>query len=241
MNVHFIIHEEFEAPGAYELWVKKHNYTATYSRVYLGDSLPHTVNNIDILVIMGGPQSPATTKEECPHYDSKAEQAIILAAVKAKKIVLGICLGSQLIGEALGAEFAHSPQKEIGKFPITLTEEGEKNPLFSHFGKALSVGHWHSDMPGLTKEAKILAYSEGCPRQIIEYSDIVYGFQCHMELTLDVVELLIAESKSILSRANTYPFVDTPEKLRSHNYNEMNEKLYTFLNKLVEYYKEKTN
>ncbi len=52
--------------------------------------------------------------------------------------------------------------------------------MFSHFGKTLEVGHWHNDMPGLTPEAKIIAYSEGCPRQIVAYSDRVFGFQCHM-------------------------------------------------------------
>jgi GMP synthase (glutamine-hydrolysing) len=58
--------------------------------------------------------------------------------------------GAQLIGEALGARFAHSPEKEIGKFPIFMTAESEQNPLFSHFGNKLDVGHWHNDMPGLT-------------------------------------------------------------------------------------------
>ncbi|WP_439952646.1 glutamine amidotransferase-related protein, partial [Escherichia coli] len=72
--------------------------------------------------VMGGPQDPATTLEECMYFDSKGEQALIASAVKTGKAVIGICLGSQLIGEALGAPFAHSPEKEIGKFPITLTE-----------------------------------------------------------------------------------------------------------------------
>ncbi|MCT1472428.1 glutamine amidotransferase-related protein, partial [Klebsiella pneumoniae] len=162
----------------------------------------------------------------------KAEQALIASAVKTGKAVIGICLGSQLIGEALGAPFSHSPEKEIGKFPITLTEDGSKDEMFSHFGKTLAVGHWHNDMPGLTPEAKIIAYSEGCPRQIVAYSDRVFGFQCHMELTLDVVERLIAHSEKDLSRAAEYRFVDTPEALRAHDYSEMNQVLFGFLDKL---------
>ncbi len=54
----------------------------------------------------------------CPHFNSLAEQAVIKKAIQANKIVLGVCLGSQLIGEALGAKFEHSPEREIGKFPI---------------------------------------------------------------------------------------------------------------------------
>lgn len=236
MQVHFIVHEDFEAPGAYEAWANQRGHHISWSRVYAGEALPQQVNDIDLLIVMGGPQSPATTLEECAHFDSKAEQAMIAAAVKAGKAVMGICLGSQLIGEALSAPFAHSPEKEIGKFPITLSEDAQHDALFSHFPAVLEVGHWHNDMPGLTPGAKIIAASAGCPRQIVAYSDRVYGFQCHMELTPEVVELLIAHSQSDLSRAAEFRFVDTPEQLRAHDYSEMNQLLFTFLDKLVARY-----
>jgi GMP synthase (glutamine-hydrolysing) len=236
MHVHFIIHEAFEAPGAYEQWAMMHHHTITYSRVYLGESLPNCIDDIDFLIVMGGPQSPSTTKQECAYFDSIAEQGVILSAIKAGKMVIGVCLGAQLIGEALGANHAKSPEKEIGKFPITLTEIGKANPLFADFGSALEVGHWHNDMPGLTKDAQIIAYSEGCPRQIIAYGELVYGFQCHLELTPKVVDLLIANSQKEFSHTEKYRFVDTQDKLRSHNYTEMNQKLFTFLDKLSQLY-----
>ena len=46
-----------------------------------------------------------------------------------------------------------------------------------------------------------------------------------MELTLDVVERLIAHSQQDLSRAAEYRFVHTPEELRAHDYSEMNQVL----------------
>lgn len=204
----------------------------TFSRVYAGDKLPDDAGCIDFLIVMGGPQDPAITPEMCPHFDSRGEQALIASAVKTGKAVIGICLSSQLIGEALGAPFEHSPEKEIGKFPITLTEYGLNDEMFSHFTKTLEVGHWHNDMPGLTPDSKIIAYSEGCPRQIVSYSDRVFGFQCHMELTLDVVELLIAHSDKDLSQAAKHRFVNTPDELRAHDYSEMNQVLFGFLDKL---------
>lgn len=237
MRVHFIVHESFEAPGAYETWARSHGHDVTFSSVYAGDLLPSDAEGIDFLIVMGGPQDPATTVEECPHFDSKAEQALIYSAVNTGKVVIGICLGSQLIGEALGASFAHSPEKEIGKFPITLTEAGSNDEMFSHFARTLEVGHWHNDMPGLTPDAKIIAYSEGCPRQIVSYSDRVIGFQCHMELTPDIVELLIEQSAKDLDRAAEYRFVNTPEELRAHDYSEMNQVLFVFLDKLEARYK----
>ncbi|WP_417669170.1 hypothetical protein [Pseudoalteromonas tetraodonis] len=76
--------------------------------------------------------------------------------------------------------------------------------------------------------------SEGCPRQIVAYSDLVFGFQCYMELTTEVVTLLIANDD--LTNAHNYRFVEQPEKLLSHDYSEMNNKLYTFLDKLAVHY-----
>lgn len=233
MHIHFIIHEHFEAPGAYEVWGKSRGCRLSYTRVYQGDPLPEDLLSTDLLIIMGGPQSPATTLEECPWFDAQAEKALIGHAIEAGKTVIGVCLGSQLIGEALGAAFCHSPEKEIGKFPVRLTEAGKGNPLFEDFGHELNVGHWHNDMPGLTPQAKVLAYSEGCPRQIVQYGERVYGFQCHMELTPEVVELLIEHSQNDLSRAAEFRFVETAEKLRSHDYREMNQVLFSFLDKLT--------
>ncbi len=236
MRVHFVVHEAFEAPGAYETWVHDRGYQATYSRVYLNEPLPLSPEGIDMLVVMGGPQSPATTKEECPHFDAEAECALIAKCIAANKVVLGICLGAQLIGEALGAACEHSPEKEIGKFPIFLTEEGRSNDKLAHFGETLEVGHWHSDMPGLTANARILAFSKGCPRQIIEYSDRVYGFQCHMEFTPAVIELLIAASATELEKLKSHRFVQQADALRANEYEAMNRTLLGFLDTLVETY-----
>lgn len=235
MRTHFIVHEFFEAPGAYETWAKSRGHSISYSRVYEGEPLPENIEGIDFLIVMGGPQDPATTLDQCAHFDSKGEQSVILRAIQAGKVVLGICLGSQLIGEALGAHYSHSPEREIGKFPITLTNEGLAHPLFNHFGRVLDVGHWHNDMPGLTPDAKIIAFSEGCPRQIVAYSDLAFGFQCHMELNKKIVQMLIDNDD--LSEAPKYRFVEGPNTLLRHDYSEMNRKLFEFLDKLAVSYK----
>jgi len=179
---------------------------------------------------MGGPQSPDTTRDECAYFDATAEIALIRQAMQAGKKVLGVCLGAQLIGEAAGGHFEPSPEKEIGVFPIALTAAGLNDAALAHWGATLPVGHWHSDMPGLTPESKVLATSAACPRQIIAYADHVYGFQCHMEFTREVVELLIAEEEAFAVREN-YRFVQSPDEIRNFDYDEMNRKLYGFLDR----------
>ncbi|WP_312709032.1 hypothetical protein [Stenotrophomonas sp.] len=233
MQVHFVIHEAFEAPGAYAQWADSRGHTSSFTRLHAGDQLPRGADAHDMLVVMGGPQSPATTLDECPHFNAVAETSLIAAFAAAGKPVVGVCLGAQLIGEALGASFEHSPDKEIGTFPITLTAAGRANPKFAHFGETLDVGHWHNDMPGLTADATVIAQSEGCPRQIVQYSPLVYGFQCHMEFNREVVALLIAASTQELDAFRSSRFVQQSAELLAQDYAAMNKVLFTFLDKLL--------
>jgi len=233
MNVHFVVHEAFETPGALVDWVESRGHKASYSHVHAGQPLPADVSGIDLLVVMGGPQSPETTLAECPHFDSAAEQALIVRCTVAGKYVLGICLGSQLIGAALGARVQHSPEKEIGTYPIALTDAGLAHPLIAPFGPVLTVAHWHNDMPGLTADATVLAASEGCPRQIVAFGPKVFGFQCHMELTPVVVAALIANSGPELEAARGRRFVQTPDALLAHDYSAMNRQIFGFLDRLT--------
>ncbi|MET0254256.1 MAG: type 1 glutamine amidotransferase [Luteibacter sp.] len=232
MKVHFVVHESFEAPGAYEAWATARGHQVAYSRVYLNEPLPPSAAAIDLLIVMGGPQSPATTMEECPHFDAAAECALIADCVRTGRAVVGVCLGAQLIGHALGASFERSPEKEIGVFPIVLTDAGKARTNFAHFGDELDVGHWHSDMPGLTDDATVIAGSAGCPRQIVEYTPLVYGFQCHMEFTPADVESLIA-AESDLPALVGHRFVQQAEALRANDFADMNAKLHGFLDRLA--------
>ena len=236
MRVHFIIHQDYEEAAACEEWAISRDYQISHSRVYLGDKLPESAAGFDMLIIMGGPQSPVTTIEECPYFDTKAEQSLILSAINNGKAVLGICLGAQLIGQALNGMYEHSPNKEIGYFPIYLTEAGMADELISHFDKEMLVAHWHGDMPGLTEQAQVLAYSKGCPRQIIRYAPLVYGFQCHLELNAKAIDKLIAASASELEKAADYPYIQSAEEIRYFDYSVMNQQLFIFMDKLMRLY-----
>ena len=187
----------------------------------------------DFLVIMGGPQSPETSTHQSPHFDSKKEIAFIKRAIEQNKILLGVCLGAQLIGEALGGHFERSPNREIGVYPVTLNDNGKEDLIFKTFPKTFKVGHWHGDMPGLTPDSKILATSRGCPRQIVRYAPKIYGFQCHFEFTAETIEGMINASEVELKKYKSLPYVENAQQLFSHNYSEMNELLFIFLDKLI--------
>lgn len=231
MNLHIIMHESFESPAALEQWAQQRGHAVSYTRLYQGDAFPQNCDGFDFLVIMGGPQSPATTLEECPHFNAQKEIQFIKAAIGQNKIVLGVCLGAQLIGEALGARSDHSPNREIGVFDLTLTEAAKQDPIFKTFPETFPVGHWHGDMPGLTKESQVLATSAGCPRQIVRYSPCVYGFQCHFEFTPEAIEGMIQNCGQEL--VTDKPYIQSAQQLRHHNYSGINERLFKFLDCLI--------
>lgn len=236
MNIHIIVHEEFEGPNFIESWIDTRGYQVSYSRVYLGEALPFNTSNFDGLIVLGGPQSPDTTQEECAYFHSKKEQGLILQAINDNKIVLGICLGAQLIGEVLGAKHERSPAKEIGYFPIQLTEDGINDPLFDHFNFSEVVGHWHGDMPGLTDSAKVLACSEGCPRQIVQYLSLVYGFQCHLEFVASGLPSLIEHSSSDFEAQDSHVFIQPEFEILNTPTGRMNQLLSDFLDNLIAKY-----
>ena len=82
MNIHFILHEKFEVPGAYLKWAQKRGHHISSTRVYEEEELPETVDDIDFLIVMGGPQSPDEDRQVFPYYDPKAEIALIQKAIE---------------------------------------------------------------------------------------------------------------------------------------------------------------
>ena len=235
MKVHFVLHETFEVPGAYLKWAQERGHQVTTTKVYESEVLPESVDELDFLIVMGGPQSPDEDREAFPYYDPQAEIQLIQKAIKSDRYIVGVCLGAQLLSVAYGAEYEHSPEREIGVFPITLTEAGLKDEHVKVFGPTLITGHWHGDMPGLSEDAVVLATSQGCPCQIIRFSPKHYAFQAHLEFDPEAVDLLIAaDGEDVLEeQSQNLNFVQQPDVIRNYDYREMNAKLYAFLDSLT--------
>lgn len=199
MQIYYVLHAEFEQPGAIEVWALERGFSQLYCRPFAGDPLL-PVSAFDALIVMGGPQS-APTLEKWPYLEK--EVGLISQAVARGMPVLGFCLGAQLIGHAFGARAERSPHKEIGVFPIDLTEAGQRDSIFHGLPPRFPVAHWHSDMPGLTTESEVLATSLGCPRQVVRYNARTYGFQCHPELMHESMEMMVQHCPEDLA-AETY-------------------------------------
>ena len=226
MKILCITHADFETPGVIMDWALERSYSFEIEKPYKGDVLS-PIDNYDMLIIMGGPQSPLKIDQD-PYL--RDEISLISDAIKQDKKIIGFCLGAQLIGEALGAKTERSPEKEVGVYPITLTEKGNYDPILVNFQKILDVIHWHNDMPGLSDSAEILAYSEGCPRQIIKYGKKIYGFQCHLEITLDGIKEMI---RAVPEDLKPSKFTQSESQLLNNDYTNINNTMKKILDKFV--------
>ncbi len=222
MRVHALIHAPFEGLGVIRAWLQENDYSLRETHAYRGEILPNA-EDFDWLIIMGGPQN---AKELGKYQYLQDEVRLISQAMQHNKFLLGICLGAQLISESLGAKTVASIEKEIGVFPIELTEDGHSDPIMRHFPDQFPVTHWHSDMPGIPADAVVLASSRGCPRQIIRFKPRVYGLQCHFELThQDVNKMAEHDSADLIFGRYT----QTKEELLNHNYAPTNQLMRLFL------------
>ncbi|SFD17391.1 GMP synthase (glutamine-hydrolysing) [Chitinophaga sp. CF118] len=227
MNILCITHADFETPGVITSWASNNDHYFKVEKPYKGEPISD-VTDFDFLIVMGGPQSPLKTNE-FPYL--ALETDLIRSAIKENKPVLGLCLGAQLIGEALGAKTSQSPEKEVGVYPVTLTTAGINDPLLKDFPDNSPVIHWHNDMPGLTAEAVVLAYSPGCPRQIVRYKKNVYGFQCHLEIDADGIRKMITACPEDFAPSK---YTQTQQELLAQNYSSINELMLTFLDRFID-------
>ncbi len=180
MHIHYLQHVPFEDLGSMEVWFQAHGHTLSATHLYKeGEPLPQ-VNSFDWLIVMGGPMS-VTDIETYPWLTN--EKAFIQQAIDEEKIVLGICLGAQLIADVLGATISKNPHKEIGWFPIQISEDAKATHLGAALPCKFDVFHWHGDMFYIPNKATPIASSEACRNQGFIINNRVLGLQFHLETT----------------------------------------------------------
>lgn len=184
MKVLVLRHVPHEHLGTLANSLRAKNIVYDYLNLYECKIPNISVDDLSGLVILGGPMNVYET-DRYPFLER--EDRLIREAIDKNIPVLGICLGAQLIAKSLGAPVTKNREKEIGWYPLRITEEAKRDKLFQYFNTEETVFQWHGDTFQIPKGAIRLAESPLCANQAFRYNSNVYGLQFHIEVTPQMI------------------------------------------------------
>jgi GMP synthase-like glutamine amidotransferase len=187
MRIHHLQHVPFEGLGSMEPYFLQREHKLSSTHFYKGDPIPST-DDFDWLIVMGGPMG---VHDDLAYPWLTGEKTLIRKSLDAGKIVMGICLGAQLIADVLGAKVSKNAHQEIGWYPIERKMDPGESALADTFPKTLDVFHWHGDTFEVPQGAKLLASSQACRNQGFILDNRVVGLQFHLETTPESAAALV--------------------------------------------------
>lgn len=210
MKVHYLQHVSFENLAYVETWLKTKKIAFSRTALYENRKLPDQ-NDFECLIVMGGPMGAC---DEDKFSWMKAEKIFIEQALRNNKIVIGICLGAQMIADVLGAKVYKNQFKEIGWFPVKKTVESGTTIFDSLLPDEFYAFHWHGDTFDIPSGAIRFAESKACKNQGFIYNQKVFAFQFHLESTKESIEQLILNCGHELKESGDY--IQDAGKIRKH-------------------------
>jgi len=196
-------HVAVEGPGYLATFLDTHGIPWQLVKVDEGDAIPETISAFSGMVLMGGPMS---VNDDLPWIPPLLD--LIREAVTADIPLLGHCLGGQLMSKALGAAVTPNPVKEIGWGELAVS----RNEAAAHwFGDMESFNgfHWHGETFSLPLNAVHLLSSRYCDNQAYAVGKHL-AFQCHIEMTPEMVESWCGVGADELKLAAASPAVQAP-------------------------------
>ena len=179
-------HIECEHPGSLRQFLKRDGIDWDAVNLDQGEAIPD-LEGYDALWVMGGPMD-VWDVEDCPWLIAE-KKAIRTWVRDLKKPYLGLCLGHQLLADALGGTCGPQRPPEIGILDVELNEAGRNDPLFEGLATHQKCLQWHSVAVAQPPEdTTVLASSKDCRVQAMRVGRNAWSMQYHVELEADTVE-----------------------------------------------------
>ncbi|GAB4385493.1 MAG: glutamine amidotransferase [Phycisphaerales bacterium] len=202
-NIVVLQHGKHGGPGRLGLTLRDHGFRLDVRRVDLpadagGRPVPKDLDNVHGVLALGGAQNVDEA-----HPWLKPEMEFLKQAHEAGLPVVGICLGAQMIAQALGGEVGRMERPEAGFAPVDLLFPAQTDVLFSGISWRSWQFHSHAyEVKELPPGATLLASSERCRVQAFRVGMRTIGIQYHPEYDRAMIEAGFANSQALFAGAN---------------------------------------
>ncbi len=234
LRVHYFQHIAGEGFGSCYDYLKAHQAKITATEFFaLPVDLPlelealPDIDEVDLLIIMGGTMS---VNDEANYPWLKLEKRWLRRYLSAGKPAIGLCLGAQLIANALGASVSRNQHQELGWMDVGRVSHIPEN--YFQIPEKINIMQWHSETFEIPRGGVRLAQNNVCQNQMYQIGRNVLGFQFHPEITPHALQLLIEneEDSAVFNGEYVQPIAELKKTIKS-KFEQGNQ----LLNRAIEY------
>ena len=174
-----IVHQPDAGPGVFSDETLARGWMLDEWAIALGGGPPADPLSYDAVLTFGGAMH---ADQEAAHPWLRSQKDLLARLLDAEVPTMGVCLGSQLLAEAAGAQAERAPEPEIGWYGIEVTQPAASDPVIGPLGPHFEAFQWHSYRSPLPLGAVALAHSH-VALQAYRIGDSAWGIQFHAEVT----------------------------------------------------------